>query len=45
LKKDISKAAIAQYFAEMIANNEVEIDPNDPSIKYLIEAIDFATTV
>lgn len=43
LKMEISKAAIAQHFAEMIFRNEVTINPQDPNIKYLLDAISFVS--
>jgi putative ATP-dependent endonuclease of the OLD family len=45
LKQQLSKAAIAQYFAEMIEAGLAVIDPAEPQIKYLIDAVNHVTTV
>ncbi len=44
LNKQLSKAAIAQYFAQIIEDDEIIIDKDDPMIRYLIQAIEFASS-
>ncbi|WP_235332375.1 hypothetical protein, partial [Paenibacillus terrae] len=50
LKKNISKAVVAQCFSEILKNNsftteQVQLIRSDTYLKYLVDAIDYVTGV